>query len=96
MQNKKLDIKIQLGEKSYSMNINTENEEKIRAAANLVQQKYNKYKEKYQASELEYLAMTTFDIAKTNLDLLEKKEDHVFFTELSDIVNTLSEYIEAQ
>jgi hypothetical protein len=93
----KLNIKLQIGENTYPMRIDAEEEEYFRAAQSLAQGKYKKYKEAYSDMPVEdILAMTILDLAKNNIDLREKKESISFFTELSDIVETLGDYIKAQ
>lgn len=97
MEQEKLNINLRIGEKTYPMKIRREDEEKFRNASRIAQEKYTKYKETYDNLPLEDLmAMTILDLAKNNIDLSETKENSVFFLELSDIVDSLGEYIKAQ
>lgn len=97
MEQDKLNINIRIGEKSYPMKIRREEEEKFRNASRIAQEKYTKYKETYDNLPIEdVMAMAILDLAKNNIDLSEKKENPMFFLELSDIVDSLGEYIKAQ
>ena len=93
----KLNITIKIGEKSYPMNINREEEEKYRQASKLAQEQYFKYKKAFSdMSTDDILAMAVLDLAKKNIDLYSKKGSPEVFLELSDIVNNLGDYIKAQ
>ncbi len=97
MNQEKLNINISIGEKKYPMKINPMDEERFRAAEKKAQEKYIKYKKNYPRMSIEdILAMTILDLAKNNIDLQEKKESSAIFTELSDIVGTLGDYLKAQ
>ncbi len=97
MEQEKLNINVRIGEKSYPMKIIREDEAVYRKAAKFAQDKYKRYKERYEDMPVEdIMAMTILDLAKNNIDLSEKKESHSFLLELSDIVDTLGEYLKAQ
>ena len=97
MQQEKLNITLSIGEKNYPMTIDPTEEQRIREAQKITQKKYLKYKEKYTHLPAEdILAMAILDLAKRNIDLQEKKESSAIFTELSDIVGTLGDYLKAQ
>ncbi len=97
MAENKLHIKLLIGERSYPMIIDAEEEENFRLAASLAQNKYNKYKKTYPNKTTEdLLSMTILDLAKSFVDLQEKKENSLFFTELSDITETLEDYLKSQ
>jgi len=97
MEQEKLNIRLKIGEKNYPMKINRLEEEKFRQASRIAQEKYNRYKDTYDNMPVEdIMAMTILDLAKTNIDLSDKKESPSFFLELSDIVDTLGEYLKAQ
>lgn len=97
MNQEKININLHIGEKTYPMKIRREDESKFRKASRLAQDKYKKYKETYESLSVEDLmAMTILDISKNNIDLEEKKEHSSFFLELSDIVDSLGEYIKSQ
>lgn len=97
MEQEKLNINIRIGEKSYPMKIQREEEEKFRNASRIAQEKYTIYKKTYDNLSIEdIMAMVILDLAKNNIDLSEKKENTMFFLELSDIVDSLGEYIKAQ
>ena len=97
MEENKLNIKLLIGERSFPMLIEQKDEENFRLAASLAQQKYNKYKQLYKTKSAEdLLAMTIIDLAKNYVDLKAKKDTSLFFTELSDIAETLEDYLKSQ
>ncbi|MEA3450698.1 MAG: cell division protein ZapA [Bacteroidota bacterium] len=97
MSEDKLNITIKIGETKLPLKINPSEEEQLRVAERIANEKYSKYKKIYtQLSEQKVLAMTIIDLARINIDLQEKKENSVIFTELSDIVVTLGDYLKAQ
>jgi len=97
MEQDKLNINLRIGEKTYPMKISREDEEKFRNASRFAQEKYIKYKETYDNLPVEDLmAMTILDLAKNNIDISEKKGNSTFFLELSDIVDSLGEYLKGQ
>jgi len=97
MEQEKQNIRIKIGEKAYPMRINANEEEKFRQASKMAQDLYIKYKQSYSTMSVDdILAMALLDLAKKNIDLLSHKGHPEFFLELSDIVNTLDEYIKAQ
>lgn len=97
MNPEKLNINLTIGENNYPMKIDPSEEQNFREAQKIAQTKYLKYKSKYTNLSIEdILAMTIIDLAKNNIDLQQKKESSVIFTELSDIVGTLGDYLKAQ
>lgn len=97
MNKEKLNITLKIGEKSYPMKINREDEEKFRQASKLAQEQYFKYKKAFANLPTDdILAMVILDIAKKNVDLVSQKGDPKVFLEISDLVNSLGDYIEAQ
>jgi len=97
MSEDKLNIRLKIGEKKYPLKITASEEERLRAAEKIAESTYSKYKKSYShQSELNLLAMTIIDLAKDIIVLQEKKENSVIFTELSDIVGTLGDYLKAQ
>ncbi len=98
MDNKKQNISIRIGEKSFSMRINPAEEENYRQASKLVQDKYQSYKSKYadKLSKEDLLSMVVFDIAKKNIELNKQKGETQLFLEISDLVDTIEDYLKAQ
>lgn len=97
MEQEKLNITLKIGEKSFPLKVKREEEEKIRQASKLAQEQYFKYKTAFSSmSSADVLAMVILDLAKKNIDLQSQKGNPEIFLELSDIVNTLGDYIKAQ
>lgn len=90
-------ISLEIAEKKFSLTIPEKDEVNYRKAQELAEKKYTKYKSHFSTlSKEELMAMTIIDLAKNYIDLSNKKENIEIFTELSDILITLGEYIEAQ
>ncbi len=97
MEQETLNINIKIGEKNLPMKIRKSEEERYRNAAKIAMEKYKMYQKTYDSLPVEdIMAMVILDLAKSNIDLSEKKENSSFFLELSDIVDTLGGYIKAQ
>jgi len=97
MEDRKIKINLDIADKKFSLTIPEEEEISYRKAQELAEKKYNKYKNHFSTlSKDELMAMTIIDLAKNYIDLSNKKENIGFFTELSDILMTLGDYIDAQ
>ncbi len=97
MEKDNLNITIKIGEKSFPMKVPFSEEESYRKAGNLAQETYLKYKNKYiNLSSEDILTMVAFDLAKRFIDLNAKKENTELFLEISELVTSLGEYLEAQ
>ncbi|MBN2893687.1 MAG: cell division protein ZapA [Bacteroidales bacterium] len=97
MDTEKLNITLKIGEKSYPMKVNREDEEKFRQASKLAEEQFIKYKKAFaNLPKEDILAMVILDLAKKNIDLISHKGNPEFFLELSDLVNNLGDYLKAQ
>ncbi len=97
MDKKKQNISIRIGEKSFSMRINASDEENYRQASKVVQEKYYNYKDRYKdLSKEDLLSMVVFDLAKKNIELNRQKGETQMFLEISDLVNSIEDYLKAQ
>lgn len=97
MEERKIKISLEIAGKKFSLTIPKEEEVNYRKAQDLAEKKYLKYQNYFKTlSKEELMAMTIIDLAKNYIDLSNKKENIEIFTELSDILITLGDYIDAQ
>jgi len=96
LDNDKLSIRIMIAERSYPMTILRDDEEKIRRAAKLINEKIILYKQRYTNKDTQdVLAMTTIQFA-TGLLEMESKQDFLPVVEaLQSLNNELDIYIES-
>ncbi len=90
----KLTIRLNIGEKYYPMRINRDDEELIRKAAKIINDKLTQYRKKYaQGDVVDLLAMTALQYTKDFLER-ENKEDLSTVNDELKLVNVeLEEYI---
>ena len=89
-------ITLKIANKEFRLKVKDEDEPSYRSAQKLAQQVFEKYKEKFRLEDSDLMAMTIIDIAKKYIDLYNQKENVEIFTELSDIVESLGDYLKEQ
>ena len=89
-------ITLKIANKEFRLKVKDEDEPAYRSAQKLAQQVFEKYKEKFNLKDSHLMAMTIIDIAKKYIDLYNRKENVEIFTELSDIVDSLGDYLKEQ
>lgn len=88
----KLSIRVKVADRFYPLRIEREDEEKIRKAAGLINEKILQYKQRYNDKDLrDFLAMAALQYVIKMLEL-EAKNDH---TPLVNAVNDLNEKLDA-
>ncbi len=90
----KLSIKINIAEKFYSLKISYEEEEAIRKAAKMINDKLTQYKQKYVKSDMsDFLAMTSLHFATKYIESNTEDELEGVLEEIRQINDDLEEYI---
>ncbi len=89
-------ITLKIADKEFRLRVKDDDEPAYRSAQKLAQQIFDKYKEKFKLDDSDLMAMTIIDIAKKYIDLYNQKENVEIFTEMSDIVESLGEYLKEQ
>jgi len=90
----KLTIRLNIGEKYYPMRINRDDEELIRKAAKIINDKLTQYRKKYAQGELvDLLAMTALQYTKDFLERENKENLSTVNDELKIVNVELEEYI---
>ncbi len=88
----KLSIKVKVADRYYPLRIEREDEEKIRKAARLINEKVLQYKQRYHDKDLrDFLAMAALQYVIKMLEL-ENSHDHV---PLANAVKDLNDKLEA-
>lgn len=92
----KLTIKVNIGDRYYPVRIDRKDEEKIRKAARLINEKLSIYKEKKFAGkdEQDYIAMVAIQLSAKVLELEEKNEIHPFIERVKELDEKLKSYLE--
>ena len=91
---KKLTIRVNIAEKQYPLKIERGEEEKIRKAAKMINDKLLQYKQKFGEKDIQdYLSMVALQFATKSIELGNIKDDTNFFQQIKDITLDLEEYI---
>jgi len=94
MDDGKLSIKINIGDKLYPLRIERNEEELIRKASKLINDKLNQYRSKYEERDLtDLLAMTTLQFTKKYLEMEADQNYAALENEIKQINSELEEYI---
>jgi len=93
----KLSIKINLADRYYPLKINRQDEENIRKAAKLINERIIYYKQRYADKDTQdFLAMAALQFVIRNIELEEKSNDQVIIEQLTTITDSLEEYIKQE
>ncbi len=87
-------IKLQIAGRYYPLEIDRNDEEKIRKAARVINEKVAQYQQKYRDKDgQDFLAMAAFQFVLKLLDLEEKSDETPLMTALQEINDELEEFI---
>ena len=93
----KLSIRVNVAERFYPLKINREDEEKIRKAARLINEKVLQYKQRYTDKDLQdFLAMAALQFVIRLIEGEDKTDAVPVLDQLRDIDRELGEYIEGR
>ena len=91
----KLSIRINIGDKYYPLRIERNEEEMIRKAADMINDKLNQYRSKYSERDMvDLLAMTALQFTKRFIENDNNDEFAVLNEEIKQINIELGEYID--
>lgn len=89
-----LAINITIAERRYPMRIKRSDEEKIRKAAKIINERITQYQERYNGSDnQDFLAMSSLQFVVQVLDLMEEKDVNPFVEQIGDINSELENYL---
>jgi len=90
----KLSIRINIAEQYYPLKVNRNEEERIRKAAKLINDKLLQYQQTYSEKDVkDFLAMVSLHFATKFLELEEKMDDLPVKERLNDINEEIKEYL---
>ena len=90
----KLSIKIKIDGREYPLKVASDEEEKYRKAAKIINDTLIQYRQKYSTSTTQdFLAMTAFQFALKNLELEEQVDRSPLFDELKKLDEEISDYL---
>ena len=93
----KLSIRVNVAERFYPLKISRTDEEKIRKAARLINEKVLQYKQKYTDKDLQdFLAMAALQFVIRLIECEEKTDVVPFREQLRDLEQELGEYIQGR
>ena len=90
----KLSIRVNVADRYYPLKIDRIDEEKIRKAAKMINEKVLQYKQKYTDKDIQdFLAMAALQYVIKVLEGDSNSEDSPVLEELKDLDNELSEFL---
>lgn len=97
MEDNKLSINLNLVDRYYPLRIDVKEEEKIRKAAKLINDKVMQYKQKYSDKDTQdFLAMAALQYVSKVLELESKQDSKPIINELQELEKELEDYLQKQ
>jgi len=89
----KFHIKLQIVGRYYPLVIERKDEERLRKAAKLINDKVAQYKQRYRDKDIQdFLAMTSLQFVLKELDLNEKLENQPVISTIRELVEELEDF----
>ena len=89
----KLSIRINIAERYYPLKVNRNEEERIRKAAKLINDKLLLYKQTYSGKEAQdFMAMVSLHFATKMIEMEEKMDELPIVEKISNLNSTIEEY----
>jgi cell division protein ZapA len=93
-EDEKLSIRINLADRYYPLKIEARDEERIRGAAKLINEKILQYKQRYSDKDnQDFLAMAALQFVIRYLEMEEQSDDRPILDDLKELNQELAEYI---
>lgn len=93
----KLSIRVNVADRYYPLKIDRRDEERIRKAAKLINEKVLQYKKRYKDKDIQdFLAMASLQYVIKLLEQDNKEEESVVLEEIKEINEELDKFIERQ
>ena len=90
----RLSIRVNVAERYYPLKIERKDEEKIRRAARMINEKVLQYKQRYTDKDVQdFLAMAALQFVIKVIDNEEKDDMSPVFDGVKEIISELNEYI---
>ncbi|HBH48398.1 MAG TPA: cell division protein ZapA [Bacteroidales bacterium] len=93
----KLSIRVNIADKYYPLKIDRNEEERIRKAAKLINERVLQYKQKYTDKDvLDFLAMTALQNTTRMIELEEKQDVNTLAESIKELTEELEDYIKEE
>ncbi len=93
----KLSIRVNIADRYYPLKINRDEEERIRKAARLINERVLQYKQRYaEKDNLDFLAMTALQLVTRMVELEENQNVIPLVESLKELNEELEEYIKEE
>jgi len=93
----KLSIKVNIADRYYPLKIDRSDEEKIRKAARLINEKVLLYKQRYQDKDTQdFLAMAALQFVTRVIEEEDKRDESLVLQKLNELNQELEEYIQGE
>ncbi|MCG8698857.1 MAG: cell division protein ZapA [Bacteroidales bacterium] len=93
----KLSIRVNIAERYYPLKIKREDEEKVRKAAKLINERVLQYKQRYTDKEVQdFLAMTALQLVSQLVDLENQQDVNPLVENLKELNEELEEYLKEE
>jgi cell division protein ZapA len=90
----KLSIKINIGERFYPLKIERQDEEKIRKASSIINDKINQYKQKYSDKDnFDFLAMASLQFALKSIESDTSGQIDAYENQVKMLNDNIEEYL---
>ena len=97
MMDDKLSIKVNIAERYYPLKIDRNDEEKIRRAARLINEKVLQYKQKYIDKDAQdFIAMAALQFVIQNIDIEKKADNSPFEESLKELSDELESFLKKE
>ncbi len=95
--NGKLSIKVNIADRYYPLKIDIAEEEKIRKAAKMINERVLQYKQKYaEKDSLDFLAMTALQLTTQLVELDDKNNVLPLIDDIKELNEELQEYLKEE
>jgi cell division protein ZapA (FtsZ GTPase activity inhibitor) len=93
----KLSIKVNLVDRYYPLKIDRKDEERIRKASRLINERVTQYKQRYADKDTQdFLAMAALQFVIKNLEFEDQVNEQPFIDQLEQINNDLDNYLKKE
>jgi cell division protein ZapA len=90
----KLRINIKIDGRNYPLYVDRADEERHRLAAKIVNETVGKFKEMFRNKDSQdIVAMTAFQIALSNTEMMQRENESLFIDELKDLNDDISDFL---
>jgi len=88
-------IKLTIAGRTYPLIIDRKDEEKVRKAAKVINEKFGQYQERYRDKDgQDFMAMAAFQFVLKLIELEEKSNETPLVTAIGEITDELEEFIQ--